>query len=365
MKDILKIGSAFIGIIVGAGFASGQEVLQYFTSFGIMGIFSAIISAALFAYCGMVLVWLGSKTGTNSHKSVIYQLSGRIVGTIIDYILILTLFGIGVVMIAGAGSNLHQQFGLPYFVGTLIMTLLVFFVGLFNTDRVVAVISSLTPFLVLFVIIVAIYCIFTLETSFATLNNIAKETPTSLPNWFISGINYASFNIAVGASMAIVMGGSEKNQKTAALGGLIGGLGVGGLIILIHFALFTKIESVAALDLPLLGIVNSISPVLGFIMSIVIFGMIFSTAMGMFYGFVARFVETDTPKFRAVLAGVMIISFGLSFIGFTDLIAYFYPLIGYLGLVLIVVLFIAPIKMKKNHQMNSEINHDHKNKLAK
>ena len=61
----------------------------------------------------------------------------------------------------------------------------------------------------------------------------------------------------------------------------------------------------------------------------------------------------------------MIVSFGLSFIGFTDLIAYFYPLIGYLGLVLIVVLFIAPIKMKKNHQMNSEINHDHKNKLAK
>ena len=36
-KDIL-IGSAFIGIIVGAGFASGQEILQYFTSFGTLGI---------------------------------------------------------------------------------------------------------------------------------------------------------------------------------------------------------------------------------------------------------------------------------------------------------------------------------------
>lgn len=37
MWNILKIASAFIGIIVGAGFASGQEVLQYFTSFGHWG----------------------------------------------------------------------------------------------------------------------------------------------------------------------------------------------------------------------------------------------------------------------------------------------------------------------------------------
>ena len=52
MKKILKMGSAFIGIIVGAGFASGQEILQYFTSFGYMGMAAAVISTALFAYLG-------------------------------------------------------------------------------------------------------------------------------------------------------------------------------------------------------------------------------------------------------------------------------------------------------------------------
>ena len=49
MKRILLIASAFIGVIVGAGFASGQEVLQYFTSFGILGTLGAIITTALFA----------------------------------------------------------------------------------------------------------------------------------------------------------------------------------------------------------------------------------------------------------------------------------------------------------------------------
>ena len=61
MRKILKMGSAFIGIIVGAGFASGQEILQYFTSFGMLGIAGAIVSTALFAYLGMALTRIGSR----------------------------------------------------------------------------------------------------------------------------------------------------------------------------------------------------------------------------------------------------------------------------------------------------------------
>ena len=95
VKNILKIGSAFIGVIVGAGFASGQEILQYFTSFGILGMFGAILSTVLFAGIGMLLVWLGSYTKTTSHKDVIYRISGRYLGTVIDFILIFTLFGVG------------------------------------------------------------------------------------------------------------------------------------------------------------------------------------------------------------------------------------------------------------------------------
>ena len=49
---------------------------------------------------------------TTSHKDVIYKISGRYLGVVVDYIIIFTLFGVGVVMIAGAGSNLNQQFGL-------------------------------------------------------------------------------------------------------------------------------------------------------------------------------------------------------------------------------------------------------------
>ncbi|MFF2755834.1 hypothetical protein ACFVR1_19255 [Psychrobacillus sp. NPDC058041] len=60
MKKSFQIGSAIIGIIVGAGFASGQEILQFFSSFGYFGITGSILAAILFAFLGMNLTQLGS-----------------------------------------------------------------------------------------------------------------------------------------------------------------------------------------------------------------------------------------------------------------------------------------------------------------
>ena len=347
VKNILRIGSAFIGVIVGAGFASGQEVLQYFTSFGLMGIFGAITATVLFSYIGMVLVWLGSHTKTTSHKEVIYRISGRYLGTVIDYILIFTLFGVGVVMIAGAGSNLNQQFGLPYFVGTTFMTILVILTGLLKVNRIVSIIGSITPFLIFFVVFISIYSLLTMDGTLASLNQVAQSTPTTLPNWFISSINYVSFNVAVGASMSIVMGGTEKSPKIAAIGGLVGGLVLGILIILIHLAIFSKIKEVGTLDMPMLGIVSNVSPILGILMSFVIFGMIYNTAIGMFFSFTARFAESGTNKFKLFFIITMIVGYLASYVGFTDLVSYFYPLIGYLGIILIVALVVAPYIIKR------------------
>ena len=351
MKRILLIASAFIGVIVGAGFASGQEVLQYFTSFGILGTLGAIITTALFAYVGMMLVWLGSKFDTDSHKVVIHNITGKslfgkLLGWIIHLVIIFTLFGVGVVMIAGAGSNLNQQFGVPSLVGTLLMTVLIILAGMLKVEGVVKVIGNITPFLIIFILIISIYSFLTTNVPFSELNTISDAKPSTLPNWFVAGINYASFNTAVGASMAIVMGGAEKNSKVAAIGGLVGGLILGAMIVLSHLAIFTQINIVGNMEMPMLGIVNHISPILGIIMAIVIFGMIFNTGLGMFYAFATRFTVVDSIRFKIFYTITILVGLCLSFVGFTDLVAIFYPLIGYLGLVLIFVLFYAPFKLK-------------------
>lgn len=162
MKKVFLIGSALIGIIVGAGFASGQEILQYFTSFGKLGIFAAIVSTMLFSYIGMVLVWLGSKFKAQSHNDVIHKLTGgtlfgKVLAWVIDIVLIIALFGFGVVMLAGGGSNFEQQFGIPAVLGTLLMVLLVFLFGMLRVDNVVKVIGNITPLLIIAILVVAVY----------------------------------------------------------------------------------------------------------------------------------------------------------------------------------------------------------------
>lgn len=347
MFHVLRIASAFIGIIVGAGFASGQEILQYFTSFGYMGTLGAVFATGLFAYLGMMLTRIGSIMKIHSHSEAIYTLSGKSLGVVIDAILILTLFGVGVVMVAGAGSLGAQFLGLSPYVGSLVMTVLIVATVLMPIGRVINLIGSITPFLILALVIICVYSLFTYGKSLEELEPIATSIDTSLPNWFISAINYVSFNIAVGAGMALVMGGSEPNVKIATWGGFLGGLGVGILILLAHLAIFLKVDVVGTYPLPLLKIIENISPILGGAMAIVLFGMIYNTGVAMYYAFVARFTVMQTKKsfIFAVITGA--VGYVASFVGFTDLIAYFYPLIGYLGMFLILILLYAPFKLRK------------------
>src|SRR5690625_6666979 len=96
--------------------------------------------------------------------------------------------------------------------------------------------------------------------------------------------------------MSLVMGGAEKDRRTAKIGGLLGGLGLGLLIVISHLAIFSKINVVWSAEMPTLKIVNDVSRVLAIFMALILFGMIFNTAVSRFYGCTARFVEMRTKQ---------------------------------------------------------------------
>src|SRR5699024_8566764 len=108
-------------------------------------------------------------------------------------------------------------------------------------------------------------------------------------------------------------------------------------------------DIVASYELPLLKIFDDISPVLSTIMAFVLFGMIFNTGVGMFYGFVARFFDIENKrKTFTVIIITCSLGFILSFVGFTSLVAEVYKYIGYAGLFLIIALIFAPLKMRRD-----------------
>ena len=49
MKNIAKVSLVIIGSLIGAGFASGQEIFMFFNCYGIKGILGIIISCTITA----------------------------------------------------------------------------------------------------------------------------------------------------------------------------------------------------------------------------------------------------------------------------------------------------------------------------
>lgn len=351
--NILRMVMAFMGVFTGAGFASGQEIMQYFTSFGYWGIAGAVLATLVFGFIGMLLMGLGSRFRANSHSDVFNNIANNVVKRIVDVIIIITLFGIGVVMIAGAGSNLNQQFGLPVWLGSAAVGLFIIGIGMLSTEKVVSAISAITPFLIVFILIIAIGTLVFTDFSYQELDPVARSLSSAVPQWTLSALNYVAFNITFGASMSFVIGGDERNKKSASIAGLIGGIGVGLLIFLNNLTIFAQVDQVSNSSLPMLALASNIHPIVGFLMAIVLFVLIWSTGMSLFYSFTSRFSISGTKKFNVILTLSVLVAFGLSFFGFTTLVSTFYPIVGYAGFFIIAVLVIGWIRVKREEKQTS------------
>lgn len=351
-KQSLQIALAYMSVVVGGGFASGQEVLQFFTGYGLVGIIGTLVSAVLFAFLGMQIARMSSSMQANSHKKVLYTLFGTRAGFVVDVVLSFFLFGVGVVMLAGSGSIFAQQYGLPPLLGGVLMTVFVIATLCLNVRGIINLISVVMPFLLVLVLAITSYSIFTSTASSDTLNQIAQQTPTissswSVSNWIFGAVLYASFNIAVGFPMLAVIGGMTSSQKSAGRGGALGGLGLGLLIFLLNIGLFANIDQLIGVEMPTLTLAANISPVLAVVMSVSLICMIYSTAVGMFFAFGARFAVPESRRFKWLSAIFAIVGLGLSQVGFSKLIGTVYPMLGVVGLIMIVAIIVSWFRSRK------------------
>ncbi|MDK2925864.1 MAG: hypothetical protein PWQ41_1638, partial [Bacillota bacterium] len=74
------IAATYVGTVVGAGFASGQEVLQFFSAFGRWGFVGIALATGLFVFFGLAIMELGHALKAESHLPVIQAAGGRWAG---------------------------------------------------------------------------------------------------------------------------------------------------------------------------------------------------------------------------------------------------------------------------------------------
>ncbi|HWI54630.1 MAG TPA: hypothetical protein VNT57_02985, partial [Desulfobacteria bacterium] len=140
-----KIAATYIGTVVGAGFASGQEVLQFFGLFGFNGLLGLLLATVLFALFGWAVLDLGMRLNARSHLEVIYYAGGRWLGRLIDYVITFFLFGALTAMVAGAGAIFAEQFQWPALLGSVLMVVLTVVTVMMGLNGVINSISFVVP----------------------------------------------------------------------------------------------------------------------------------------------------------------------------------------------------------------------------
>ena len=329
-----KIAAAYIGTVVGAGFATGQEILQFFVRFGKPGLLGILTATVLFVFFGGVIMELGNRLNARSHLEIIRYANGALLGGLADVLITFFLFGSFTAMMAGTGALLQQQLGLPMAVGSLLMGVLTAATVLTGVEGVINSISFVVPFLLVSVIGVSGYSILHAPPTF-TPADLGQNS--LIANWPVSAILYVSYNIMLSVAVLGALGANARDARALKRGAILGGVGLGGASALIFLALCANLSRVSGLEVPMIYIAGRISPLAQILYGMVLVAEIYTTAVGSLFGFASRILPPRSGRAGnwIVVVGTTAMALLASQLGFSNLVKYLFPVEGVCGILLL------------------------------
>lgn len=359
-NEIVKIGKvinyagAFIALLIGSGFATGQEILQYFVSWGWQGILGVIAVFVLLAYVGISFISAGYNNKFETPNDIYRYYCGKYLGTFYDYFSIFFIFLSFTVMIGGAGATVNQHYGLSPYVGGITMAILAMATVVFGLGRIVDVIGRIGPFIVVIAIFVGTISIFKGMDGASEAPNIvnqlvqAKEIKVASTSWWLAAGSYVGFCMLWLAAFLGQVGAGVNSQKEGRLGAVGGAFGFSLAVLLMTLGIFFSIADLRGSQIPTLILAGKISPLLANLFSVIIILGIYTTAVPLLWSVVARFSKEKTPKFRMLTLVLGVIG---AFIGlvlrFDVLVNYVYVLNGYVGIILLIIMIVRSVQWKK------------------
>ena len=332
----IEITSLYIGVIMGAGFASGRECWQFFGVFGSKGYYGAAGSTLCFVLIACMLTYIARSKGTSDLGKLISPFDNKIIDEVIGWVLAAIYYSMIIAMTAAGGSLLNQQFGISKVIGGIIIALLCIVTVLGDFERVSKVFRLIVP--VLFAVgIVTI--ILTIHADFPQSGAVDGYQPGRMsPSWPVSALVFMAYNTLGMTTMSGNSAVNAKDSKNAYAGAISGALCLGALTILLLRALLTDMAFSSDLDLPMLGFAGRMSPVLSIIYSVILYGAVYSTGASTYYGFSTKLRPGRHKKW--IITGGAAAGFLLGLTGFKKLVEFLYPAQGYIGIVFIFLIII-------------------------
>lgn len=343
MKKVIFV---VIGTIIGAGFASGQEIWLFFNRYGKWGIIGIILSCVLSGYIIYRVFDILERKNITTYEKLLEKISKNKIGSqAISIIISLFLLVSFYIMVAGMSALFHQEFGFPVWICSIVMAFFCYLILQKDMKGIMAVNSILIPCLIVFILY--------LGTKNITFTTFYFQT-TSLNNanfgqWIFSSILYASYNSIMLIPMLVELKPYITSKKKAKQTGIICTIILSLLGISLFSLLLRGNEYIYQLELPMIEIVKVFGEMYCYFYMGVVVTAIFTTTISAGYGFLKnqvnrkQFLKGDVIKrekqyYQKILLAICISAPFVANIGFSNLVSKLYPMFGILGLIQIIFL---------------------------
>ena len=344
-------GFVFQSILIGGGYGTGRELVEFFLNYGPLGGLLAMLLISTVIWCAVFTVTfeLARATRAYDYRNFMRQLLGRAWGLYeVCYLVSLPL--VLAVIAAAAGSILEGTFMLPYYAGVIGMMVCIGFLVFKGTSTIEELLSMWS--FVLYAVYIALFLWSLSRYGGEILSNLSSKE--MLPGWFMGGVKYAAYNLGAVPAILFSLRHVETRKEAIGAGLLAAPIGIlpGVFFYLSMVGQYPGILDQAVPANYLLGILGSKAFL--FTYQVVLLGTLVETGTGLIHAFnervAAEFVERKLtmPSFlRPAVALLLMVAASLfARFGLIDLIAKGYGTIAW-GFLLVFVIPVLTLGLRK------------------
>lgn len=295
-------GLAFKAVVIGGGYATGRELVEFFMPSGPRGglLGMALALVAWSAICTLTFLF-ARMTGSYDYRSFFKQLLGHgwiafEICNVVFSILVLSVFG------AAAGAIGGALFGWPTIAGTLCLTAGIVLIAALGSRAVEQMFGYVS------VLLYAVYALFLILASLAFGDRIigAFSMPVPVAGWWQGGITYSGYNI-VGAILILPVLRHLTSNRDAIVAGLLCGPLAMIPAMIFFVCMMAYYPQIGAEPLPSNYLLEKLDlPAFQFLFQLMIFAALLECSTGTVHAINERIVAT-LPEARSASPGLRII----------------------------------------------------------
>lgn len=336
---ILITAYSFIAAVIGAGFASGQEILSFFVVYGKWGGLGIALSAVLFGGFTYLVLNACLVFKTDDYDELSKILLNEKIRKMSNILIAVFMFCSLAVMTACFGESMYLIFGANKAAASAAFAVACGAVTMFGADKALKLNGVLGMIISVGVISAVLYLLRYREHAV-----FAPQVSA-----VISGAGYSGYNLI---GMGVILASMSKNIKSrgeAAAAGIVSGVSLFVMMGLIFGLLSIYYKHINLGEIPVLTLAIRENRVITYIYGIMLSLAVVTTAISDIVGI------TEITGFRSGYAVFFIAFFGLviSCAGFSALINTAYRLCGYAGIIL-TLYFIKRIKKQRKQTIKRE-----------